>query len=571
MSETKGIIMFNRGPNMLVRILVTLYSLRKHYSGNVTFYVEPPCPCPNELDEALKYFGCNIVHLEERHDFKTLIRKTSLFGSLGTANYDKTLWLDSDVVVVGSLDGMFDLLDNADLVIPHFAHWWSDGHLMSKRVKRFQGLIDQKYIDEALKHHPAINTGVVGFKNSEKWRKFVDNVWVPLSDQGANKHIFIADEVGLQVLMPSLSEHDIKFCLAPSGYNVSVLHDHDQSKELYAIHMHGDKHVLDTKNSQYWKDTFKEMCDSNIANINSFLQYSDKRLKAYLGKKDVKSSLPSYQTSDVTIVSACDPFYVEELKFTFENWRVYKKIDNHPVIIFYNGMEESDPRLDFLRLPNVTLIKWDETCMSPVDSHRELMLSAFVIGTATHVKTDYWIKIDADSYATNDYPLYDEDFKNYAFVGPRWGYSKVDLVKQLDKWASMHWKRKLRKSTPMISEGKIEGSRFYHNVKRTISFIQFHKTRFSRFCVKLLKEDPETHLKRLPAPSHDTFYFYVIQRFDPHLMATRNFKRDRGFTQGRGRLGAEYIKQCVEQVDINIANKLVNQPDIASGCEEERE
>ena len=72
--ETSGIIMFNRGERMLVRILVALYSLRKHYSGNVTFYVENPCPCPRELDEVLKYFNCNIVQLEERHDFKTLIR-----------------------------------------------------------------------------------------------------------------------------------------------------------------------------------------------------------------------------------------------------------------------------------------------------------------------------------------------------------------------------------------------------------------------------------------------------------------------------------------------------------------
>jgi hypothetical protein len=37
--------------------------------------------------------------------------------------------------------------------------------------------------------------------------------------------------------------------------------------------------------------------------------------------------------------------------------------------------------------------------------------------------------------------------------------------------------------------------------------------------------------------------------FNPENMATGNFKRDYGFTQGRGKLGAEHIKKCVEEVD----------------------
>ena len=55
--ESRGVIMFNRGPNMVIRALVALYSLRKHYNGNISFYVEEPTP--PELDEALKYFHIN--------------------------------------------------------------------------------------------------------------------------------------------------------------------------------------------------------------------------------------------------------------------------------------------------------------------------------------------------------------------------------------------------------------------------------------------------------------------------------------------------------------------------------
>ena len=548
--ETKGIIMFNRGEQMIVRILVSLYSLRKFYSGNVSFYVENPCPCSNELDGALKYFGCNIIHLPDRHDYKTLIRKTSLFGSMGTANYDRTLWLDTDTVILNPIDEMFNYLDDSDLVIPHFCHWYSDGRAISKRIKKFKGLVDQKYIDEALKHHPAINTGVLSFRNTDKWKKFVDDVWLPISSNAANNKVFIADEVGLQVLMPSLEEWNIKLKIAPIGYNMSVLHDHDQSKEKYIVHMHGDKHVLDTGNSKYWKDIFEEMCSQNICNINSFLKYSDKRLVQYIAKKDtpVKNN---HQTSDVTIVTAIDEYYLPILQVTFPNWRKYKNIDNNPIIVFINGIDiEKDSRLDFLRLPNITMVKWDESCLEKVDSHRELMLSAFVFGVSDYVKTDYWIKLDSDSYSTNFLPLYNEDFKKYSIISHKWTYSRPSHIEALDKWASTHWHKKINDGKPMINQGRVDGNRFYHNKKRFISYICFQRTRFTKYCVKMLDK------RRLPAPTQDTFAYYLIQKLKPEEMGIGNFKKDNGFTQGNGKLGVDHIKKCLENVELQNEKEL---------------
>jgi len=326
----------------------------------------------------------------------------------------------------------------------------------------------------------------------------------------------------------------LKYFIAPTDYNMSVLHDHGNSKDPRIIHYHGKKSVLDVATCQIWKDTFEEMCKDNIANINCFLQYADKRLKQYLMKKDGKQI-------DTTIATACDEYYVDILRLTFANWRKYKKIDGYPVIVFVHGMDiQKDPRLDFLRLPNVQMIPWK---MENAENHREEMLSAFVFGTAEHVKTDYWLKLDADSYATNDTPFITEKMKQYAFCGHKWGYSRPDHIKSLDNWAKKHWKRKLRKAPPMINEGRIEGRRFYHNVKRTISYIQLHRTKFTRFCVKLLRE------KKLPAPTQDTFFFYVCNRFDPQLVGIMNFKKQYGFTQGRGKLGAEHIKKKLAQVE----------------------
>ena len=53
-------------------------------------------------------------------------------------------------------------------------------------------------------------------------------------------------------------------------------------------------------------------------------------------------------------------------------------------------------------------------------------------------------------------------------------------------------------------------------------------------------------------------------------MGIGNFKKQYGFTQGRFKLGADHIKKCVEQVDINNANNIKEiVEDIEPGISEE--
>jgi hypothetical protein len=246
------------------------------------------------------------------------------------------------------------------------------------------------------------------------------------------------------------------------------------------------------------------------------------------------------------------------LRLTFPNWRKYKNIDKHPVIVFVHGIPVGDRRLDFLRLPNVTLVPWS---FPQAEDHREEMLSAFVFGAAEHVKTDYWLKLDADSFATNDKPLYDERYKQYAYCGHKWGYSRPDHIRGLDEWAKGHWKPKLKRAKPMINEGRVDGRRFYHDTKRTISFIQLHKLKFTKFCVSLCRE------RRLPVPTQDTFMFFVCNRFDPHLGGVANFKRDHGFTQGNSRRPVSELAEKIKEVDKQKDNKDYDSEEHTEDCE----
>jgi lipopolysaccharide biosynthesis glycosyltransferase len=526
MSESRGIIMFNRGSGCIVRAIVCLETLRRHWDGPVTMYLEDPYP--HEFDEVCKKYNVDVIHNEENHELKTLVRKTDMFSN---PPYDRTMWLDSDIIVNGPIDEMFDYLDDSDVAIPSFCGWVSNGRTMSKRINKFKGIAEDKHMSKALGKNAAVNTGILTFRKCENWTKFV-NYWVNLAHEGSKARIFIPDEVAFQVLYPSLGEWGLSYKIAPKKFNVSVKFG-EKEEDKRVIHFHGKKHCLDFPLCDYWKREFEDMREKNTANINSFVKYADKRLVKYLRAKDGFDE-------EVTIVTACDEKYVDFLRVTFPNWRKYKNIDKHPVIVFVNGMELSDERLDFLRLSNVTMIPWS---FPQAEDHREEMLSAFVFGTAKHVKTDYWLKLDADSYATNEKPLYTEDMKRYAYCGHRWGYSRPDHIKKLDEWAKGHWRRKLKTAGPMIEEGRVDGRRFYHNTKRTISFIQLHKSKFTRFCVSLIKGD------RLPIPSQDTYMFFVCNRFDPHLGGTANFKRNHGFTQGNSRRPVSDLIKKVKDVD----------------------
>jgi|SaaInlV_165m_DNA_1040744.scaffolds.fasta_scaffold10966_3 lipopolysaccharide biosynthesis glycosyltransferase len=542
--ESRGIIMFNRGNNCIVRAIVAFETLRRHWDGPVTIYLEDPYP--HEFDKVCKGYNIDIVHNEKNHELKTLVRKVEMFSN---PPYDRTMWLDLDIVVNGSIDEMFDYLDDADISIPHFCGWKSNGRTMAKRVRKFEGIAEDRHIKKALEENPAVNTGVLTFRKSKAWTKFVQD-WVELAQKGSKAKIFIPDEVAFQVLCPSTEEWGLKVNIAPIKFNVSVKFGGDvEDKRI--IHFHGKKHCLDFPLCNFWKEEFEKMCENNTANINHYLQYADKRLDKYLKVRDG-------MIEDVTIVTACDEKYVEFLKLTFPNWRKYKNIDDHPVIVFVHGIELSDERLDFLKLPNVTLIPWS---FPSADNHREEMLSAFVFGAAENVKTDYWLKLDADSYAINDKPLYNESMKQFAYCGHKWGYSRPDHIRGLDEWAKGHWKRKLKNAGPMIEEGRIDGRRFYHDTKRTISYIQLHKLKFTKFCVSLLRK------RKLPVPTQDTFMFFVCNRFDPHLGGTAHFKRDHGFYQGNSRRPVKNLEDKLKEVD--AAYDLVEVEDTESVNKEE--
>lgn len=539
---SRGVIMFNCGKKCIPRMIVCLRSLRKHYDGNLTVFLEGPHE-KALIDGIRDQFKANVVYREvSPSKYRALLRKIEICQD---SPYDLSIVLDTDTIVVGDFSELFEAAKGHDLAIPHFAGWSSGGKTIGGRVKGYAPL-KPDYIEAALKYGPAINCGVFAWPRGTP----IFKEWLPIADWGDNTaHIYIADEVACQLLLPRYNVNVIG-----TRCNVSVIHD-PGTPDPRIIHYHGKKHVLEEPKCKFWIQEFVEALRDDTLGIKKMVleDNDDRRLRRFIGGKTSemhgdlqketrqllgitgRETCPGIKDEDVTIVTACDPKYIEHLKVTLPNWIKHKHVDKFEMIVYVNGFRRyrRNSDLDFLRAhKNIRIIPWD---MPEAEDQRERMLSAFVLGAAKDVKTPYWVKIDADAYASDDSPLLKPEMKDNVIAGHRWGYSFAKHVKPLMAWAN---EQPAFKDTPkdIFDETKVEGRKYWH--PRVASFVQFHKSDFVRMAAEIAGA-------RLPVPSHDTYLWYVANRLGLPIMRT-NFKTRRGMGN---KTDLETLKGIVARID----------------------
>lgn len=537
---TRGVICFNCGTKMIPRMIVCLRSLRKHYQGNITLFLEGlhDAQLVKDLE---KRFNLNIVYREvSPSTHKALVRKTEICQD---SPYDISMFLDTDTIVLGDFSEMFEAAKDHDLAIPHFAGWSSSGGTISGRIKRYAPY-KPDYIQAAINYGPAINTGIFA------WPKHtpIFKEWLDIASWGEGK-MFIADEVACQLILP---KYNVK--VLGTRCNVSVLHD-PNTPDPRIVHFHGKKHCIEAPKCRIWISEFIEALKDNDCNIRKYALdgCGDKRLRRFIHENrsnvhadlqkevrkylgvETKSTFNGFLDNEVTIVTACDKKYIEHLKTTLPNWIKHKHLDNFPMIVYVNGFRRvrRNSELDFLRAyPNIRIIDWN---LPKYDSQRELMLSAFVLGAARDVKTKYWVKVDADAFATNDDPLLTPEMKDYVICGHKWGYSFAKHIRPLVEWANS--RPEFKDTAPdVFDESKVNGRRYEH--QRVASYVQFHNSEFVRMAAKMVGD-------RLPIPSHDTYLWYVANRLGLPIMR-HNFKRHRGMSNKSDLLALQGIVKGID-------------------------
>ena len=131
--SSRGIIYYNYGRGALVRLAVSLHSLRACYKGPVTVLCDK-----GSLEYCLEICGPDATVQEipiVSGENEILLNKCKLH--LYTP-YDKTLYIDADTLVIKDPSEAFDYLDKADFAVTQFSDWQSAGKTIVHRIENWK-------------------------------------------------------------------------------------------------------------------------------------------------------------------------------------------------------------------------------------------------------------------------------------------------------------------------------------------------------------------------------------------------------------------------------------------------
>jgi hypothetical protein len=242
-------------------MLVSLYSLRKHYAGRVTILATP------EVGEWVSSMaigtgaGLAYIDLVKMRRNSAHVTKTALHR---WTPYDVSLFIDADTLPVADPSELFDLCSpQAQVVLTHFKDWKvGEKGIVHNRVKSFAQAAGRMDLFEKCIGSASLNTGVYCFR---KTASLLEPAF-ELCKAGCSK--FIPDECSWQLLY---RHHP--HVLLEDEYNYSPLYSKGQPK---IIHMHGSK-CLAPRVKNEWLAALSEVWDQNVGNVRQWLPERDKQ------------------------------------------------------------------------------------------------------------------------------------------------------------------------------------------------------------------------------------------------------------------------------------------------------
>ena len=190
--------------------------------------------------------------------------------------FEKTVFLDADTIVRGSLDPLFTP-EPYGVTLTQFSDWKSNGRKIPGRIKSWTDVAPGDVAEMLAKSYPAINTGILSWRKSPEADAFFQE-WRELS---AKKPVFIVDELAAQLIF---WRHAVR--VLGSRWNCSPIHDHSDSRgNAIIFHFHGKKHINREQGRAIWLPVYDECCRLGIASINKWTPAGDKRLREYLEGK----------------------------------------------------------------------------------------------------------------------------------------------------------------------------------------------------------------------------------------------------------------------------------------------
>jgi len=283
---SKGIVYYNRGLGCIVRLAVSIHSLRKVYDG-------PICIMAHK-DKGFEYCQDIMGHFADmgeftvkQVDFPEVDRRGQTYLNACLTHtatpYETSIWVDADTLALRPFaEAWWTAAEQFEFAIAQIADWRvsrDDGTATSigNRVLSIAE-VHPDLMREALAYPAAINCGVFSFVKSSKLMRD----WYGMAEKCVG-YIWIPDEVCCQAMLPIYPHH-----LMPHWYNVSCKYDNPYDENAKLVHYHGRKHCRIEKGvyknkSRLWYDAFDEIREWR--SVRECIQH-DRQLKKYLPVHD---------------------------------------------------------------------------------------------------------------------------------------------------------------------------------------------------------------------------------------------------------------------------------------------
>ncbi|MCI0537099.1 MAG: hypothetical protein L0Z50_17930 [Verrucomicrobiales bacterium] len=275
-----GVFYLLTGPAHGARLVVSLWSLRRHYSGPVTIYTTHPDS--HEIGErCLRDDRLAIEHrkarLSDRPRNASFLTKLDL---LPEVPFEVGIYLDADTLISGPIDPLWMTAQEQQFATTQFSDWVASGRTIRRRIEAWRSVRQTQFdpdwltrlIDDALQPSPAVNGGVFAFRRNAE----ILSMWRELAYAGSET--FICDEIALQLLLGRYP-HQVLDC----RFNCSPVYAKGR-RDVRIWHFHGEKHVGSQHCRELWWPAYRICLAENIAGLAEWSPGADRRLARFVDK-----------------------------------------------------------------------------------------------------------------------------------------------------------------------------------------------------------------------------------------------------------------------------------------------
>ena len=245
----EGVIYYNAGFKMLVRLAVSLSTLRKVYSGPCTILAD--YDSYNHCKIIADKFGASVGQANfDKHRKNTALLNKCRLAEISP--YNPSIFIDSDTIIFKDFTRMFEIAKHYEFVATNFCDWTAKSRRIQKRIKAWLKHMP-KTAKKALNYQYSINTGVFAFM---KQSLLMEN-WYDHAVKGED--LYIPDETCCQTII-----HAYPHYVIDSTYNQSCRYE-GVTSATKILHYHGRKHCrLDNDgnfmyNGNFWFDAFSKI------------------------------------------------------------------------------------------------------------------------------------------------------------------------------------------------------------------------------------------------------------------------------------------------------------------------